>query len=487
VHLVIIDDPWFGAYYKLSGLPTQADGAPVTFTIGPLYRRSIRIESIRTGSKSAQTGQFNEKPTQHTYVEGTITGSDRRYDGSIPDRYRGDIVTGFCDAEGKFEFREDEISLTHEYEWTQKLTESDDKADLAVAITYRSSHDDMGVLYSTHVEVKLTCDREEDDISGSVNYGTLLLVSALWEDNPIQDIILEQVPNPYGSGTSPFDADAFSFLLMLIEGEVSKALSRSPSKTVRDEAFFAALEDVSPANINYLENFRDILELGETIKSIRNFLDIPKTPKEIAKYFANLHLFWKYVVKTSLMDFHEVCRLMSFLAGNWGNLLKRIKTLDLIGRGDAVETHTVRKYIPVRITHNVKVCYGSDTSSPEEISALMSLLGATPKLGDLWDMVPYSFVLDWLIPIGDAIYNLERMNAAQQLPFKYMLWTTKTEGTINRDFGLSGHRFTMSLRVVKYERRVITKFPPDVWLGIRFHDPRKQLVTGGALIIQTLK
>lgn len=96
----------------------------------------------------------------------------------------------------------------------------------------------------------------------------------------------------------------------------------------------------------------------------------------------------------------------------------------------------------------------------------------------------YSFVVDWLIPVTDYLTNLENLGNVMKLPFIHMVLTRKVIVELSHSFFAGDHQFTINMEVTDYDRKVLTRFPSDVWLGIRFRDPRKQTLTAFALIVQ---
>ena len=87
-------------------------------------------------------------------------------------------------------------------------------------------------------------------------------------------------------------------------------------------------------------------------------------------------------------------------------------------------------------------------------------LGLDDPLWILWDLVPWSFVVDWVLPIGSV---LEGLNAGAGLTFKagYTSWYTEGEITIYRDSppGASGSPGGGKITGRKYQRRVMPGFP----------------------------
>lgn len=74
-----------------------------------------------------------------------------------------------------------------------------------------------------------------------------------------------------------------------------------------------------------------------------------------------------------------------------------------------------------RVTTTVKVRVGYDVVLAEDISAALSL-GLTDPAGIVWEGIPFSFVIDWFLPIGDY---LDRLSILPRLSYTRIGKTVK--------------------------------------------------------------
>lgn len=65
----------------------------------------------------------------------------------------------------------------------------------------------------------------------------------------------------------------------------------------------------------------------------------------------------------------------------------------------------------------------------QRISRSAYELDITPSLANLWDLVPFSFVIDWFLPIGDQLSKIENKNYASTLPVVAACYTELFEWT----------------------------------------------------------
>jgi len=294
------------------------------------------------------------------------------------------------------------------------------------------------------------------------------------------NIVEAQYPFPRGDLWPTGSGSITSWLNQQVT-EMNKA---KWDNTSRDKSIYDAIDDISLANCNWLEMASDMAEPLSAIKALQSLVKIQPGIFGMFKYLANVHLMWKYLVQTNLMDAGEIQKLIGFLKSG-RNLRDRLENIGMIGRASNTEVVDDGDTYNA-VSYSAKVCYGVDLKTCDGFLDTLNLLRLTPRLTDLWDMVPYSFVVDWIFPLGDAIRNVELNNVQQRLPFKYMVLARRHTRRITRKIQYPTHELGIDIEFSTYERKVLLVFPPDVWFGVRFRDPRKQALTGAALLIQRI-
>jgi len=363
-----------------------------------------------------------------------------------------------------------------------EVTESEFRATFLIHIEYheRYIHYDGTIHYKPFgriVEGSFECDVVHDPRSGSKEYrNPRQLQSAALLNN----IIVEEIPNPYGIYEDCLRS-VKEHVAIMVDDLVPDPDAEEGRMVKRDEAIYAALDDISLAGINPLSDFSDALAPLEPLKQLIKLLRV-RSLLDVFKNLGSLHLMYKYVLKTNLLTFSETKKLIRALR-NPSKLLNKIKTFGLEGQGKSKEQFKNGDY-DVTVLYNAKLRYICDPKNFDNFLDLVNLLGLTPRITDLWDDLPLSFVLDWVVPIGDLLNNMELNSVQQRVPFDYGILTTKVITAMDREFDLSDRRFRIRLQAVSYKRKVIFEFPRNVWFGISLHDPSRQLLTGGALLLQ---
>lgn len=290
-------------------------------------------------------------------------------------------------------------------------------------------------------------------------------------------------------GASPFGSSGdtlgglFSTIRGFTEDKLKETTEHEDKMTARDEAIYDALNNLEIGSLNPIEEVNTLLAPLEPLMQLYKLAKIGSWI-ELIKNLASLHLFWKYVVKSGIMSIPSYKAMLHALR-HPEDVINEIRKKGLVGHGKSKQTFSDDCQTTV-VRHNAKLCYAGGAASFDNLLDLLNMLGFTPRIADLWDVVPYSFVLDWVIPLGDAINNLELNSIQQRLPFVYGVLGRKVETTLKREFEAGTHKYSLDLKTCSYTRTVIDEFPRDVWFGVSLHDPRKQLLTGGALIIQKL-
>lgn len=447
MHAVRVSDPWFGGWIRCG----FGGGWPI-FYVGPLFDREVRLETIWTGPTVAKNGATNEKPCHHTYVEGSVTGYT---DGST-----SAIVFG---PEGGSRTAETVLyggKVVYRYEITVRGSSTRSSGSAYFEATCVQSYYYKGVLQPGYPKTggfSWRLRRVRDEYTKSVAYDSPVLVSR-WGYCSSSAYVLAS-SSPYGSGAGDTFIGGTSHIQYWIEKTLQTLGDPGEYRSARDEAILSAVDNLELGQINPLNDFTDMLSplagirrLADTIRSMSNW-------KSVVKGIASLHLFWDYVVKTNLMTAREVDGIRKSLAAPGGGLRSLLCPETLEGRGQAT--------IAVKggsITYHAKAVYGSGWGPVSVLSQLM-LQGLIPTVEDLWDLVPYSFVVDWVLPIGEAVGRMEKLGASLSLPLYYIVLSKKTVRHVAHSWQQGGHTFNVNLTAVDYYRSVTRRLPKDLGLG----------------------
>lgn len=134
-------------------------------------------------------------------------------------------------------------------------------------------------------------------------------------------------------------------------------------------------------------------------------------------------------------------------------------------------------------TRNLTIYYLLASSFIAKAKDAVRKAGFLPSVEIAWDFVPFSFVVDWFSPIGDAIALFDKKGVFDQHDFLASVLTDKVEYTIDlsKNYLLPG---TGTLKVTTYIRRVQSTVPKP---AMKFDDldlSYRQIRNGVALLLQ---
>jgi hypothetical protein len=124
-----------------------------------------------------------------------------------------------------------------------------------------------------------------------------------------------------------------------------------------------------------------------------------------------------------------------------------------------------------------------------DILSLMNRLdswGLLPTAENLWDLVPYSFVIDWLVDVGGYLERIDTRLRLKRLDIRYV--TSSLKQTLRRDISPSNSfPYTGYVSLVQYHRWVSDQCPvPPLSLETTFQDFNHWLEST-ALLVQRQK
>lgn len=495
MHVITFVDPCFGAYIRVRD--EGFVGEPWSeILIGPLFTRTLSIEYLDNIGQRATFRESTEKPCFHYYGDGSIRGEvvpapvNNWNRATIPAETASyDYTTVIQPEPCQWCAEQVPPDTSHGMSVLECLgvveltvSETEYVATFFIRVDYHECWrhiDDVQHWkpFGRTIFGRFECDIRRDPLTGTKEYCNPRLSDPPY---PGSNIIVDEVANPYG-----IYEDALGGVREVISDMVTNIIPDPDSEVghmaKRDEAIYAALDNISLAGINPLSDFQDSIAPLQPLVQLLKLLRV-RSVFDVFKNLGSLHLMYKYVLKTNLLTISECKKLVRTLR-NPRKLLSSLHDYGLLGQGES-EEEFVDGDLSIAVKYNAKMRYICDPKSFDNFLDIVNLLGLTPRITDLWDDLPLSFVLDWLVPIGDAVNNLELNNIQQRVPFNYGILTTKVKTSISRKFGAPNRNFTIDLSVVAYKRRIIHEFPSNVWFGVSLQDPSRQLLTGGALLLQ---
>jgi hypothetical protein len=242
-----------------------------------------------------------------------------------------------------------------------------------------------------------------------------------------------------------------------------------------------------------LGDFAHALELGDNMPSAKQWEKVLKTP--VSKRIANHWLEYQYGWKPLLQDAFGVSELLTnHLVTDRYNIGSRSSGKSTLkDSGGSIDT--VKWVLEKTTKCRMSLTYRLENAG----QAVLAQTGISNPALLAWELLPYSFVVDWFVPVGNYLQALQAFSGfefvdgwiAQTTELKYtenadssvktwsgIIWTRTTT-----HWGASTHR-------IQYDRTRITGFPPVGKLIVQNPiggDPAGRLMTAISLMRQLFK
>ena len=182
----------------------------------------------------------------------------------------------------------------------------------------------------------------------------------------------------------PYSRDLFVSWLSFLECDMIPLVWRQAA----GECMLEAMENLPQITMGLIANIRDLAsEIAMLASNIRSGSLLHEAAK-LGKA-SNAWLTYRYAVTTTRLDLDEYKLLYQRLT-NLSTLVKEDITLHGV---------TVVGGVKYRLAFDV----GLDQLIPDDIYDVWSQFGGDLSLEAIWDLVPYSFVVDWFLGIGDFL------------------------------------------------------------------------------------
>jgi hypothetical protein len=248
------------------------------------------------------------------------------------------------------------------------------------------------------------------------------------------------------------------------------------------------------SDANWLESFP---ELPSLVKGIKNVAELASALKglrsgdlralsRVVDSLANAYLYYKYGASPAKSDYEAARKLIS----------QRLNDLDVLSKGMLPRVYGKFSYkipeelpgfpgvlrVEARTTMAIRV---SPTGWVLQLLAIEDA-GLLPSLANIWDLVPFSFILDWFTSLGDRFEDIDRYALRELIDVDYYIHTWKYSYTpsekIYSPLSIGGNERLQLTRFVR-ERSLLN--PSFSKSRFDFHQPtglKHRLAAAGSLI-----
>lgn len=240
----------------------------------------------------------------------------------------------------------------------------------------------------------------------------------------------------------------------------------------KDEGDLAmeASAKVNRNQVNMIAFLRDLRHPMEMVPKLKNLTNL--------KGLSDNYLTVEYGILPTIDDFksiHEACkRIKPFLDKNG------YKTYTA-GFSDSLNTGTI-KYTTEQ---HIKLAIDDDDVELIHLVNQIDSMGFLPTLENIWDLVPYSFVLDWFIGVGNLLERVDSRLRLARLNIRYV--TSSRKATAETEISpTSAFPYSGTIKLVEYRRGVSSQCPlPALSLQTTYQEFSHWLESGALLVQRT--
>lgn len=233
-----------------------------------------------------------------------------------------------------------------------------------------------------------------------------------------------------------------------------------------------AARKVNATNVNVLALLRDLRNPLEMIPKLKNLYKL----KNVADDFLTID----YGLLPTVSDLQDI----------FGAFQRLKPYLDRYGFATYNACHqdsTTIGLIDYSLEQRIKLAIGNEDSTLISILNKIDSIGVAPTFENIWDLIPFSFVIDWFIDIGDFLERVDTRLRLLRWDIKYATLSYKQcRSTVIKPSPVCPIFGTVES--VSYKRWTLGQCPTP---PLSFQDNSQDLSThwleGGALLAQRLK
>ena len=188
-----------------------------------------------------------------------------------------------------------------------------------------------------------------------------------------------------------------------------------------------AVDNIHYTDINTMAYLKDLKDFASELQSIARLVKNPLNPKSWASLFLN----FQYGSRLTISDTFKLINGVIRCARDVRRLRKK-SWRSSRARMRSVVTHPILGCVGTRLT-NYKVYYKPYDSGIMSYVHKLANWDLLPTSANLWDFIPFSFVVDWFVDIGGLLESIDSAAMASSLDVVGVLYSTKDTYVISAD------------------------------------------------------
>jgi hypothetical protein len=280
-----------------------------------------------------------------------------------------------------------------------------------------------------------------------------------------------EAATPYTGLTPPsFSVQSLS---KYIDSLVTSDLAKSASPSEEDYGVLAmeASEKVNANHTNMIAFLRDLRKPQEMIPKLKKLLDL--------KGHAGNYLAVNYGILPTISDLQEIIgafkSVQPYIDGNGFKTYNAFRTSSSAS-GDYSSS----------VEQRIKIAIDEEDSDLSRLAAKVDSMGFALTLENVWDLIPYSFVIDWFIDIGGFLERADSRMRLMRLNIRYATMSRK----LTRSKKLSASQLypiSGTINMVQYSRWTTSHCPEPPLFFRNTNSVSNHWLESSALILQRAK
>lgn len=204
-----------------------------------------------------------------------------------------------------------------------------------------------------------------------------------------------------------------------------------------------ASKKVNANKVNMIAFLRDFQHPLEMIPKLKNLKKL--------RTHVNNYLTVHYGILPTISDIHEI----------FGAFKKAAPYLDRYGYKIFTSGNLESKVegnTTFTLNQRIKLAIGNEDKWFEDLVERLDTIGMLPTMKNLWDLVPYSFVLDWFVDVGNFLERIDTRQRLIRLNIRYVTSSVKQTRT-EKFLGSALFPYFGTVDMVYYHRWVSDQCP----------------------------
>jgi hypothetical protein len=251
------------------------------------------------------------------------------------------------------------------------------------------------------------------------------------------------------------------------------------------ELSLEGVESVRLTNINTVLYVKDFVEIKSLATSLTEFASAELKLRPVLKAASAAYLALHYGVRLTRQDTDELAEGIDKVDFDHQYQTVGAEHTEVIPLPGYPDVNVQVNYRMTARIHNWTEEQLFFLDKVKQFKRTMYEWDVVPSLANVWDAIPFSFLVDWIVPIGDQAERLESQHYMQTLELDRAFYSRKyTWSQHLKEMSLNGNLYRGRIDFRYYRRRVQTSFTEPSFRAERPKGSFTHVVEGSALYVQ---